>query len=643
MGEKVAINGEFIKIFESAPDLYLLLSPDLMIINASDAYLAATLTKRQEIAGRPLFEVFPDNPQDPDADGVSNLNASLQSVLSTKVAHTMPVQKYDIPLANGLFEERFWKPVNTPVLNEQNEVIYIIHKVEDVTDHEQVKKTAEKHLRDKETTEQIHIETLKESESRFFKIFNLSPVASYMTEAATGKIMYVNKAFEQLFKMHSAYVIGKTVIELNIADEMKRADAIKQIREQGDRITDMEMELRIGTGEIRNMLLSVEMLDIDGKKCFLATMVDITHRRQIEDALSKANHFLDAILENIPDMVFVKDATDLRFVRFNKAGEHILGYLREDLIGKNDYDFFPDEQADFFISKDRAVLNEKTMVDITEEPIQTKYGERWLHTKKIPVMENGVPIYLVGISADITEQKKHQDAIIQLNKELEAFSYSVSHDLRTPLRAVTGYAQILEEDYARVIDDEGRRLLKVISKNAEKMGMLIDDLLSFSRLGKKELLKKETNMRALVDSAIGEISRAKPFRADIRINVSHSISTDESLMKQVLINLIGNAVKYSSKKEQPVVEIESREADNDIIFSIKDNGVGFDMRYVNKLFGVFQRLHSVEEFEGTGVGLAIVQRIINKHGGKVWAEAKVDEGATLYFSIPKKQPAGQAG
>ena len=484
---------------------------------------------------------------------------------------------------------------------------------------------------------QTHVENLKESEARFFKMFNLSPVSIHMTEVATGQLVYVNRAFENLFKMHSSDVIGKTTTELSMTSEGERADTLEQIKECGGRVTEMEISLRIGTGELKSMLMSVEMIDMDNKRCFLVAMVDISQRKQAEEALNKANRFLDTILENIPDMVFVKDADDLKFVRFNKAGEQMLGYRRDDLIGKNDYDFFPKEQADFFISKDRTVLRKEKLVIIDEEPIQTRHGERWLHTKKIPILENGMPVYLVGISADITEQKKDQDAIIQLNKELEAFTYSVSHDLRTPLRAITGYAQILEEDYAGIVDHEGRRLLRIISHNAEKMGTLIDDLLRFSRLGKKELQLKETNLRALVDAAIADLGRAGQNKAQIRINVTHKINSDESLMKLVLINLIGNAIKYSSKKEAPVIEIESKSGDNEIILSVGDNGVGFDMRYVDKLFGVFQRLHSMEEFEGTGVGLAIVQRIISKHGGRVWAEGKVNEGATIYFSIPQSQ------
>jgi PAS domain S-box-containing protein len=625
---------DFQKLFESCPDSYLLLSPDLIILNASNSYLENTITKRDEIVGRGLFDVFPDNPDDPEADGVSNLYASLCTVMQTRKPHTMPVQKYDIRRPDGSYEERFWSPVNSPVLNDSNEVLYIIHKVEDVTAIEQMKKEVAAQVKTTNELAEKHTRHLKESEDRFFKIFNLTPVAIYLTDIADGRFLQVNRAFEELFHLKNAEVIGRTVIELNITDEQKRFDAIKKINAQNGRAVDLELDLQTANGDTRKMLVSTEIIEIDDRKCFLVAMVDITERKKTEDALIQTNHFLDAILENIPDMVFVKDAQDLRFIRFNKAGEDILGYSRQDLIGKNDYDFFPEDQAVSFTARDKEVFENNTLLNIAEEPIQTTRGERWLHTKKIPLYENGQPAYLLGISEDITERKKQQDSVLQLNKELNAFTYSVSHDLRSPLRAINGYAQILAEDYTSVLDQEGKRFLGKISSNAERMGRLIDDLLAFSRLGKAKPDVTATDMNELVERAIAEINKTVTYTAEIQTGSLHTINSDPGLMMQVLINLIGNAIKYSSKREKPLIEINSKLAGSDAIFWVKDNGAGFDMRYVHKLFGVFQRLHTNDEFEGTGVGLAIVQRIINKHGGKVWAEGKPDEGATMYFSLP---------
>lgn len=633
----IAIN--FRELFESSPALVLLLSPDFTIIGATESYLNATLIKRDEVMGRNIFDVFPDNPDDPTADGVSNLRASLQTVLANKVALAMSVQKYDIRRPDGTFEERYWKPLNIPILNDSGEVIYITHRVEDVTGQEQMRKNMDEYLKRNEAlqaNERKYIADLKASEDRFMKIFNFSPIAVFITNVADGRLKYLNKAFEKLFLYSSEEAVNKTLAGLSIIDEQTRATLARHILEENGNIVETELDLKDSRGATRKILASTLLINIDDQECFLNAMIDITERNNTEEVLRQTNHFLDTVLENIPNMVFVKDAEELRFIRFNKAGEDILGYSRTDLIGKNDRDFFPQEQAEFFIEKDRDVFKNQTLLDIPEEPIQTRYGERWLHTKKIPVFENGEPRYLIGISDDITERKKQQDAILQLNKELEAFTYSVSHDLRAPLRAVTGFAQMLDEDYRAVLGSDGQRLLDVISNNAEKMGKLIDDLLAFSRLGRKDVRHVETDMNELVADAVREVNKSMTHSAVINVSKLHKINSDPSLMKQVLVNLLGNAVKYSAKKEAPVIEVTSWLAGNDIVFSIKDNGAGFDMRYVDKLFGVFQRLHGQDEFEGTGVGLAIVHRVITKHDGKVWAEGKVGEGATIYFSIPVK-------
>ena len=220
-----------------------------------------------------------------------------------------------------------------------------------------------------------------------------------------------------------------------------------------------------------------------------------------------------------------------------------------------------------------------------------------------------------------------------VNKELEAFTYSVSHDLRAPLRAVNGYAQMLYEDYGKELDEEAKRIIEALSNNAIKMGTLIDELLEFSRLGRKELQKKEINFEELTKTVLMELNDS--INPSIKINIGklHNAKGDYSLIKQVMLNLISNAIKFSSKKEKPVIEIFSEKKNNQIIYSIKDNGAGFNMKYYDKLFQVFQRLHKQSEFDGVGVGLAIVQRIVSKHAGEVWAEGKENEGAQFNFSI----------
>jgi signal transduction histidine kinase len=227
--------------------------------------------------------------------------------------------------------------------------------------------------------------------------------------------------------------------------------------------------------------------------------------------------------------------------------------------------------------------------------------------------------------------------ISHLNKELEAYTYSVSHDLRAPLRSISGYSQILKEDYSPKLDDEGQRVVNVIINNAKRMGQLIDDLLEFSRTGRKEINKTRIQPEEMVRDVVRELTQAQNGREiNVRIQPLPTTLADSSMLRQVWINLISNAIKYSGKRDKSDIEIGSFNVSEGIGFYVRDNGVGFNMEYKDKLFGVFQRLHKADEFEGTGVGLALVKRIISRHGGKIWADSKLGEGATFYFSLPKQ-------
>jgi two-component system, sensor histidine kinase and response regulator len=232
------------------------------------------------------------------------------------------------------------------------------------------------------------------------------------------------------------------------------------------------------------------------------------------------------------------------------------------------------------------------------------------------------------------ELQKNVSQLEDVNKELESFSYSVSHDLRAPLRIVSGQTGILLEDYESQFNDGARRLLSGIRQNVNKMNNLIDDLLKFSKLGRKEVQKSEIQTDKLVREILEEIAKANPNHAQVNIAPLLPAQADRALVTQVWTNLLSNAIKYSAKKENPQVDISCERQGDVIVYAVKDNGAGFSMDYADKLFGVFQRLHAASEFEGTGVGLAIVQRIVTKHGGKVWAEGRENQGATFYFSLP---------
>jgi PAS domain S-box-containing protein len=391
---------QFRALFESLPGLYLVLTPDLKIVAVSDAYLKATMTVRVELIDRGLFEVFPDNPADPEANGASNLRASLDRVRQDAVADTMPIQKYDVRRPDGLFEERYWSPINSPVLGADGSLEYIIHRVEDVTD--------------------------------------------FVRQKPPGP---------------------------------------------GDR--------------------------------------DRLHAR----------------LEQM--------------------------------------------EAEIFRSSQ---------------------------------------------AVNAANQQLHA-----ANRELEAFSYSVSHDLRAPLRHIDGFAGLLQKHAAASLDEKGRRYLVTISGAARQMGRLIDDLLAFSRISRSHLNIVEVDHDALVAEVIreGAFDKNHPMPQWV-IAPLPAVRADPAMLRQVWVNLIDNAVKYSGKAPRPSITIgvHADAPPGEVAFYVRDNGVGFDMAYVDKLFGVFQRLHGPAEFEGTGIGLANVYRIVTRHGGRTWAEGRVGEGATFSFSLP---------
>ncbi len=388
----------FENLFESLPGLYLVLAPDLKIVAVSDAYLKATMTKRGEIVGRYLFEVFPDNPDDPAATGTSNLHASLDRVRRTASADTMAIQKYDIRRPDGAFEERYWSPINSPVLGVDRRIEYIIHRVEDVTEFVRQK------------------------------------------SQPAGNTAAMRARLEQM--------------EAEIFQSSQKVQAVNQ---------------------------------------------------QLKAA----------------------------------------------------------------------------------------------------------------------------------NQELEAFSYSVSHDLRAPLRSIDGFSQALLEDYADRFDDQGRHYLTRVRAGTQRMGELIDDLLQLSRVTRAEIRRETVDLSALADSVVADLKRAEPQRrVDVVIQPGLQTEGDAKLLRIALVNLLSNAWKFTGRQPAARIELGAQDNGGERVFYMRDNGVGFDMAYAGKLFGAFQRLHAQGEFPGTGIGLATVQRIINRHGGRVWAEAAVNQGASFYFALP---------
>lgn len=361
--------------------------------------------------------------------------------------------------------------------------------------------------------------------------------------------------------------------------------------------------------------------------------IELRNRRRSE-------HKFRALLDAAPEATVIVDEQGI-IKMTNQQAELVFGYERHEMIGSPVEILLPASLHQRH-TKHRGHYNRAPKVRTMGAGLELFAVKKGGST--IPVEISLSPIHtdegmLVSASVrDITARKQLEDALRKSNQELEAFTYSVSHDLRAPLRGIIGFTTILEEDYGKHLDKEGHRITGVIKKNTQKMGRLIDDLLSFSRLGRQPLSKSFTDMHLLADEAIHDLVK-EPGGNKVQWTLQPLPPADADLttIRQVWINLLSNAMKYSSGKEQPMVEVGSFAEEGRLVYYVKDNGAGFDEKYKDKLFKVFQRLHAESEFEGTGVGLALVEKIISRHGGQVWATGTPGEGATFYFSLPDKE------
>jgi len=436
----------------------------------------------------------------------------------------------------------------------------------------------------------------------------------------------------------------------------------------------------------------------------IGILVDITDRKRAEEALRDSEARFRAFLDNSPAAAFMKDKSG-RYVVGNRAWARQFREPIEKLLGKTDEELWDAETAALFRKSDLATISAGENISRIERVRRADGTERWLSVLKFPVYRFGGEDLIGGIVIDVTEQKLADDKIQQLNQELEdrvrerteelnrrvedverlnrgmvnlledlqsartasddnsskyevanrqlkainheleAFSYSISHDLRAPLRHIHGFVRLLQKETDEKLSETGRHRMEVIAESATRMGRLIDDLLSFSRSGRAELKQSIVDVNKLVRDVIAEFQTETEGR-QITWNIAPlpEVLGDQNLLRQVFVNLISNAVKYTSRVPIAVIEIGEEPLPRPTMagFFIKDNGAGFDMKYVGKLFGVFQRLHRQNEFEGTGIGLANVRRIIHRHGGQIRVEAELDRGATFHFTLPKPIEPGAA-
>lgn len=391
------------------------------------------------------------------------------------------------------------------------------------------------------------------------------------------------------------------------------------------------------------------LLHIEEVKAIVTNFRDITDRKVAAENLIRSEKIYKTIASSIPGSVICLLDADYRYLLIEGDMLEKLGYSKETLLGNKAADVLPKDFYDVVAPLFTRVLDGET---ITREVNVLGYD---VMSRYIPLRDEKNIVYaIMTVALDITPLKKAQQDVLQLNinlektielrteqlrksnEELEAFSYSVSHDLRSPLRSIIGFSAILEDEYGSRLDEEAKRIIGIVKNNTLKMATLIDDLLAFSKSGKQQLCKTRIDTEELVKEVQEQLLQQQEMYYGIKWQLHRlpEVYADLNTFRQVWVNLLSNAAKYSSKKEQPLIEIGCGQEKEFIVFFVKDNGVGFDEAYKDKLFKVFQRLHDAHEFEGTGVGLALVDKIISRHGGKVWAEGKENEGAAFYFSLP---------
>ena len=379
------------------------------------------------------------------------------------------------------------------------------------------------------------------------------------------------------------------------------------------------------------------------------TSEDLIGRRITE--LRENTDFLSTLLRSTVGYAIVVADFDGNIIAYSEGAHRVFGYAAEDVVGQRNIEtFFPQDfvQAGELQRLVNALLEEGCISFEGEKVRQS--GERFpAHILFTQTKDNdGKLVGFVEIVEDFTERKKAEEALARqaeelersntelaaLNEEQKAFSYSVSHDLRAPLRVIDGFSQALLEDYGDSLDDQGKAYLGRVRAASQRMGELIDDLLTLSRVTRGDLCRETLDMGSLARRIAGELEEAQPERrVDFAIAEGLTAEGDERLLRIVLENLLGNAWKFTSKHPQARIEFGATEQNGTRVFFVRDDGAGFDMSYAGKLFGPFQRLHAIDEFPGTGIGLATVQRIIHRHGGRVWAEGEVERGATIYFTL----------
>jgi PAS domain S-box-containing protein len=500
--------------------------------------------------------------------------------------------------------------------------------------------TIERHLAD-EAARQTGVYNRSLIEASLDPLFTIAP---------NGKITDVNNAAEKVTGLSREQLIGTDFADY-FTDPGRARAGYEQVFREG-LVQDYGLEIRRCDGHVTPVLYSAAVYRDDAGQVIgvCATARDVTELKRAVEAVRRASAYNRSLLEASLDPLLTINP-DGKITDVNNAAEKVTGLSRQQLMGTDFADYFSDP------GKARAGYEQvfrEGLINDYELEIRHRdgYVTPVLYNAAVYRDEAGEVIGVFAAARHISERKRAEEEIRKLNQEidervrrhtaeleatnknLEAFTYSVSHDLRSPLRHIDGFSKLLLEEYSVDLPEDARRYLSRIREGTRRMGMMVDDLLNLTRVGRKELSMQLTGLSSLLEEAIRDLKPEMAGREiEWRIGKLPFVECDPALVKQVFANLLSNALKFTRLRERAVIEVGETRQDGRAVIFVRDNGVGFSMKYVDKLFGVFQRLHRPEDFEGTGIGLATVQRIVHKHGGRTWAEGELNKGATFYFTL----------
>jgi PAS domain S-box-containing protein len=602
------------RLLEASLDPLVTIGPDGKITDVNEATEAATGCPRAELFGKDFADYF-TNPQ--------AAREGYERVFREGFVRDYPleIRHRDGRVTPVVYNASVYR-------DEAGQVIGVFAAARDIT----ARKRAEEALRRASAYNRRLLEA------------SLDPLVTIGTE---GKITDVNEATEAATGYPRAELIGKDFADYFTEPEEAREGYRRVFRE--GLVRDYPLEIRHRDGRVTPVVYNASVYRDEAGQVIgvFAAARDITAQKRAEAELRQMSRLIDLA----PDAIFIRgrDGTIRSWNRgaeqmYGWSGEEALGHISHDLLGTR----FPVSLAEIEDRMARDGSWEGELIHSRRDGARIVVASRHVLDRE----ERGDPTVVLEINSDITERKRADDELRRLkgeleervvmrtaqleaaNKELESFAYSVSHDLRAPLRAIDGFCQILVTEHAPGLDGEPRRYLQRVSENTRKMGRLIDDLLHFSRLGRQAMTRQPVAMADLVRQCLEELQGEREGReVEVILGELPPCRADAALLKQVWLNLLANALKFTRSRAEARIEAGSFARDGETVYFVRDNGVGFDMAYADKLFGVFQRLHRQEDYEGTGVGLALVQRIIHRHGGRIWAEASPDRGAAFFFTL----------